>query len=88
MFTLEEAVRRMTSLPAARLGLSDRGVVRAGSKADLAVLDPEAVADRSTYREPRIMPAGIDEVFVNGRRLVAAGAYHPAAAGVVLRRAA
>ncbi|HYV86898.1 MAG TPA: amidohydrolase family protein, partial [Patescibacteria group bacterium] len=88
LFTLEEAVRRMTSLPAARLGLRDRGVVRAGSKADLAVLDPEAVADRSTYQEPRIMPAGIDEVFVNGRRLVAGGAYQPAAAGEVLRRAA
>jgi N-acyl-D-aspartate/D-glutamate deacylase len=86
--TLEEAVRRMTSLPAARLGLGDRGQVRAGRRADLVVLDPATVADRSTFDAPRRMPAGIDEVFVNGRRLVAGGAYRPVAAGEVLRRAA
>jgi N-acyl-D-amino-acid deacylase len=88
LVSLEEAVRRMTSLPAARLGLADRGQVRAGARADLVVLDPATVADRSTYEEPRLMPAGIDEVFVNGHRLVAGGLYRPAAAGEVLRRAA
>jgi N-acyl-D-aspartate/D-glutamate deacylase len=86
--SLEEAVRRMTSLPATRLGLGDRGEVRAGRRADLVVLDPATVADRSTFEAPRRMPAGIDEVFVNGRRLVAGGAYRPVAAGEVLRRAA
>jgi len=88
LVTLEEAVRRMTSLPAARLGLADRGQVRPGARADLVVFDPATVADRSTYEEPRRMPAGIDDVFVNGQRLVAAGVYRPAAAGEVLRRAA
>lgn len=88
LVTLEEAVRRMTSLPAARLGLADRGQVRPGARADLVVLDPAAVADRSTYEHPRRMPAGIDDVFVNGQRLVAGGLYRPAAAGEVLRRAA
>jgi N-acyl-D-amino-acid deacylase len=78
----------MTSLPAARLGLADRGQVRPGARADLVVLDPATVADRSTYEHPRRMPAGIDDVFVNGQRLVADGLYRPAAAGEVLRRAA
>ena len=88
LVSLEEAVRRMTSLPAARLGLADRGAVRAGRRADLVALDPATIADRSTFEAPRRMPAGIDEVIVNGRRLVAGGAYQPVAAGEVLRRAA
>jgi N-acyl-D-amino-acid deacylase len=88
LLPLEEAVRRLTALPAARMGLRDRGLVREGCKADLVVFDPGSIADRSTYSEPRRMPAGIDDVFVNGQRLVAAGVFRPAAAGEVLRRAA
>jgi N-acyl-D-aspartate/D-glutamate deacylase len=88
LIPLEEAVRRMTSLPARRLGLEDRGRIASGCRADLVVLDPATVTDRSTLEDSRRMPAGIDDVFVNGRRLVAAGAYRPVAAGEVLRRAA
>ena len=85
---LEEAVRKMTSLPAGRLGLRDRGRVAEGCKADLVVLDPATVADRSTFREPRLPAEGIDEVLINGVRVVAGGQYRPAAAGRVLRRSA
>ena len=85
---LEEAVRRMTSLPAARLGLRDRGVVREGAKADLVAFDPDRVAALSDYGAPRRMPKGIEHVFVNGRAQVEAGVYRPSAAGQVLRRAA
>jgi N-acyl-D-amino-acid deacylase len=86
--TLEEAIRKITSLPAARLGLRDRGVVAAGRKADLVVLDPRAVADRSTFREPRRFAGGIDDVIINGTRVVAEGVYRPAPAGRLLRRGA
>jgi N-acyl-D-aspartate/D-glutamate deacylase len=86
VLTWEEAIRKLTSLPAARMGLRDRGVVAPGRKADLLVLDPKTVGDRSTYREPRRHAAGVDEVLINGRRVVAGGAFRPAAAGRVLRR--
>lgn len=85
---LEEAVRRMTSLPAERLGLRDRGVVREGAKADLVAFDPERIGALSDYAAPRRMPAGIEHVFVNGRPQIEAGIYRPSAAGQVLRRAA
>ena len=82
---LAEAIRKMTSLPAGRLGLRDRGRVAEGCKADLLVIDPATVGDRSTFREPRQPAAGIDEVLINGARVVAGGALRPAAAGRVLR---
>jgi N-acyl-D-amino-acid deacylase len=67
LFPLEEAVRRMTCLPARRFGLSGRGTVAAGAYADITVFDPATVIDRATFEQP-IMPAvGIDHVFVNGR---------------------
>jgi len=85
---LEEAVRKMTSLPAERLGLRDRGRVQEGCRADLVVFDPITVADRSTFTDPRRFAEGIDEVLVNGRRLVAGREFRPQAAGRVLRRGA
>ncbi len=88
VLALEEAIRKMTSLPAARLGLTDRGRVEAGLKADLVVLDPGVVSARATFREPRRHAAGIEEVLINGVRVVAGGAFRPAAAGRVLRRGA
>lgn len=88
LLPLEEAVRKMTSLPAARLGLRDRGLVRPSYKADLVIFDPARVGARSDYETPRRMADGIDDVLVNGRRLVDAGRFRPAAAGQVLRRAA
>ena len=64
--TLPEAIRKMTSLPAQRLGWQDRGTIRAGAFADLVLFDPDTVIDRSTFAEPALTPAGIEKVFVNG----------------------
>ena len=64
--TLQEAVRKMTSLPASRLRLSDRGLVKAGMKADLVLFDPARVIDDSTFEDPQRIAEGIARVFVNG----------------------
>jgi N-acyl-D-aspartate/D-glutamate deacylase len=67
VLTLEDAVRRMTSLPAARLGLQDRGLLRPGMKADLAVFDAAAVRDTATYEKPHQYAEGFPYVIVNGQ---------------------
>jgi N-acyl-D-amino-acid deacylase len=67
LFTVEEAVRKMTSLPARRLGLQDRGLIRVGMKADLVAFDPAAVRDTATFESPMAYPAGIPFVAVNGQ---------------------
>jgi len=87
LMRLEDAVHRMTQLPAARLRLGDRGVLREGCCADVTVFDPATIGDRGTFLEPQ--PAGgILHVFVNGEPVVQDGAYHPdRLAGRVLRRA-
>ena len=64
--TLPEAIRKMTSLPAQRLGWKDRGVIREGAAADLVLFDPDTVLDRSTFANPFELPQGIEKVFVNG----------------------
>ena len=64
--SLTEAIRKMTSLPAWRLGLKDRGSIKPGYKADLVLFDPAAVIDRSTFQQPQLISAGIKTVFVNG----------------------
>lgn len=68
-FTLEEAIRKMTSFPAERLGLKDRGFIRKGMKADLVLFDKASVIDRATFKEPQIFSEGIEIVFVNGVRV-------------------
>ncbi|MCY3735836.1 MAG: amidohydrolase family protein [Gemmatimonadaceae bacterium] len=83
----EEAVRRLTSLPAERLGLADRGRVRPGAWADLAVLEPEGFAERGTTRDPNRTAAGVRHVLVNGRMALRDGALTAERAGRVLRRA-
>lgn len=64
--TLPQAIRKMTSLPAQRLGWKDRGVLREGAFADLVLFDPKSVIDRSTFADPAKLPVGIARVFVNG----------------------
>jgi N-acyl-D-amino-acid deacylase len=64
--TLPEAIRKMTSMPAARLGLKDRGTLRVGMKADLVLFDPMTVIDHSTFEQPRAPSGGIARVWVNG----------------------
>jgi N-acyl-D-amino-acid deacylase len=66
LFSLAEAVRKMTSMPAKRLKLADRGAVRAGAKADLVLFDPKTVIDRSTFEKPAELSEGIRYVIVNG----------------------
>lgn len=82
---LEEAVRKMTSAAAARLGLADRGVIRDGAAADLVVFDPAAIRDNATYEEPRRYPDGIDHVVVNGRLVVDGGEHTGALPGRALQ---
>ncbi len=66
LFPLQEAVRRMTGLPAETFSLSGRGVLAEGNFADLVIFDPGSIADRATYDDPTLPAAGIDMVFVNG----------------------
>jgi len=86
--SLEEGVRKMTSLPASVLGLSDRGRIAPGMKADLVVFDPATVADRSTIQDPWAAPVGLPYVVVNGQVALDDGAATSARAGRVLRHEA
>lgn len=87
VLSLEEAVRKMTSLPAETFGLKRKGLLQEGYDADLVVFDPRTVIDRSTYDEPNRCPEGIDCVFVNGHPAIEKGRILGAASGRVLRRA-
>jgi N-acyl-D-amino-acid deacylase len=82
---LEEAVRRMTSLPASVFRLGDRGVVREGAHADLVVFDPAKVQDRATFDDPHHYATGFEAVFVNGVEVVAQDEHTGARPGQVLR---
>jgi N-acyl-D-amino-acid deacylase len=86
LFPLEEAVRRMTALPAAQFGLTDRGTLRPGAYADLVLFDPATIADRATFEQPKLPAAGIAEVVVNGRTVWSGGAATGARPGRALRR--
>jgi N-acyl-D-amino-acid deacylase len=66
LLTLEEAIRKMTGLSAANMGIADRGAIRPGAYADLVLFDPTTVADRSTFEDPSALSVGIDRVWVNG----------------------
>jgi N-acyl-D-aspartate/D-glutamate deacylase len=86
LLTLEDAVRKMTSLNAAKLGLRDRGLVRPGDFADLTLFDPEKVIDRSTYTDPFHYGEGIEYVVVNGQLVLDRGRPTDARPGRALRR--
>ena len=70
---LPEAIRKMTSFPAQRLGLRDRGILRDGFKADIVIFDPNEVKTRATREDPKRYPIGIDWVIVNGKPVIADG---------------
>lgn len=86
LLTLEDAIRKMTSLNAAKLGLKDRGLVREGLAADLCVFDPQRVLDRATYTDPFQYSQGIVHVVVNGQLVLEHGRHTGARPGQVLRR--
>jgi len=85
VLSLEEAVRKMTSLPAERFGLQGRGVLKPGAHADITIFNPETVIDTGTYEDPIRFPEGIEYVIVNGRVTVDRGAHTGERAGMVLR---
>lgn len=86
LLSLETAIHKMTGLPAAKLGLSDRGVIREGARADLVLFDPHTVQDRATYTAPHQAPTGIEAVWVNGVLAAENGRVTGCNAGRVLRR--
>jgi dihydroorotase/N-acyl-D-amino-acid deacylase len=86
VLALEDAVRKMTALPAWRLGLTDRGRLAPGLAADVVLFDPAVVADRATFTEPHQYPVGIPYVIVNGVVVVDGGRFTTARPGRVLRR--
>ncbi len=85
LLTLEQAVHKMTGRPAARVGLKDRGVLRAGAFADITVFDPASVRDRATFEQPNQYPEGVEYVVVNGQLEVDGGRRTPVNAGRPLR---
>ncbi|HZE72044.1 MAG TPA: D-aminoacylase [Pyrinomonadaceae bacterium] len=85
LLTLEQAIHKMTGLPASRVGLKDRGLVREGLFADLTIFDPKTVIDRATFENPNQHPEGIPFVIINGRINVDNGLRTPVLSGRVIR---
>ena len=83
---LPEAIRKMTSFPAQRLGLPDRGILRDGFKADIVIFDPATVKTHATREDPHHYPVGIDYVIVNGEVVIENGENSGALPGRALRR--
>jgi N-acyl-D-amino-acid deacylase len=83
--SLQDAIKKMTSMPAARLKLKDRGTIAVGMKADLMLFDPDTIIDRSTFEQPRLRPRGIYRVFVNGRPVWTGDSPEGERPGTVLR---
>ena len=86
VLTLEEAVHKMTGLPARALGITERGTLQPGAWADVVVFDPNTVLDQATYTKAHQYPIGIEQVFVNGQHAVKDGQTTSARAGTVLQR--
>lgn len=83
---LEEGTRRLTQMPAQRVGLADRGVLATGAWADVTIFDPDLVEDRRTVAEPDRFPGGIHHVFVNGQIAFSDGRFAAERSGQVIRR--
>lgn len=86
VITLEDAVRRMTSLPARTFGFKDRGVIREGAAADILVFDPAKIEDKATFQQPHQLSEGFDYVLVNGAVVVDNGKLVDVRPGKILRR--
>ncbi len=86
LLTLEEAVRKMTSMNADKLGIVDRGRIREGLAADVVVFDPDTVTDEATFAKPHQYPSGISHVLVNGVEVLAGGSHTGQLPGRVIRR--
>jgi N-acyl-D-amino-acid deacylase len=85
LITIQEAVRKMTSVPAQHFRLEGRGLLQKGSAADVVVFDPRAVADLATFERPHAFPAGIPHVLVNGVAVVRDGHHTRARPGQLLQ---
>jgi N-acyl-D-amino-acid deacylase len=83
---IQEAVRKMTSAPALKMGLKDRGLLREGFCADVVVFNPRTVADRATFTDPHQYPVGVDYVIINGQVVIEKGEHTGALVGKVLRK--
>jgi len=86
ILTLEQAVRKMTYMPARRLGLKNEGLIEEGMRANITVFNPETVIDRATYEEPTQYPLGIEYVLVNGTLVIDEGEQREVLPGRVLRK--
>jgi len=86
VLSLQEAIRKMTSLPAARLGFRDRGLLKTGMAADIVVFDSAKISDKATYLNPHQYPAGISHVLVNGIEVVRDGRHTGALPGKALKK--
>lgn len=85
VISLEEAIRKLTSLPAANLKLRDRGTLKEGMYADIVIFDPDTVTDHATFAEPHQLATGVNHVFVNGVHTIKDGKHTGAEAGRVVR---
>jgi N-acyl-D-amino-acid deacylase len=86
VISLQEAIRKMTSASAQKLGFRDRGLLRKGYKADITIFDPDTVKDNATFTDPKRYPTGIPNVMVNGILVVDKGKHTGALPGKVLRK--
>ena len=84
VLSLPQAIHKMTGLPARRLNIRNRGVIREGAKADLGVFDPRRIADAATYQDPHRYAGGVDHVIVNGRFVIKDGQHTGSLPGRVL----
>lgn len=86
IITLEDAIRKMTSLPAQRMGLDDRGILKVGAYADLVVFDPNTIIDKATFTKPHQYPEGIYYVVINGKMAIQNGVFSDVRNGKILRK--
>jgi N-acyl-D-amino-acid deacylase len=82
----EEAIRRMTSLPAQKFGLKERGLLREGFAADVVIFNPETIIDKSVFDNPHQFAAGIPYVIVNGKVVIEDGTHNGTRSGKALRK--